>query len=81
VSTGIGATTNILGYDPGGGRKGYLFWLAWFAHNANSMLSTGDAHGAVWRGMALFSCASLTQPGPNVSLVNNLLGLDSTCKP
>jgi phospholipid/cholesterol/gamma-HCH transport system substrate-binding protein len=75
----IGATTNILGYDPGGGRKGYLFWLAWFAHNANSMLSTQDAHGAVWRGMGLISCASLSQPGPAGQLVKAILGTASTC--
>jgi phospholipid/cholesterol/gamma-HCH transport system substrate-binding protein len=75
----IGATTNILGYDPGGGRKGYLFWLAWFAHNANSMLSTQDAHGAVWRGMALFSCASFEQPGPLGALAGALLDPGSAC--
>ena len=39
-------------------RQGYLFWLAWFAHNVNSMLSTSDAHGATVRGYVLFSCAT-----------------------
>jgi phospholipid/cholesterol/gamma-HCH transport system substrate-binding protein len=76
----IGDTTNILGYDPGGGEKGYLFWLGWFAHNANSMLSTQDAHGAVWRGMALFSCSSVEQPGPLGTLVKTIAGpAVSTC--
>jgi phospholipid/cholesterol/gamma-HCH transport system substrate-binding protein len=56
----IAQTTNILAYDDGGGH-GYLFWIDWFAHNADSMLSSGDAHGGVWRGLALFSCSSLSQ--------------------
>ncbi|MCW2991785.1 MAG: hypothetical protein JWM73_2379 [Solirubrobacterales bacterium] len=75
----IGDTTNILGYDPGGDQRSYLFWLAWFAHNANSMISTQDAHGATWRGMALFSCASLAQPGPNAQVINAILGLKQVC--
>lgn len=75
----ISKTTNILGYNPGGGPAGYLFWFAWFAHNANSMISTGDAHGSVWRGMALVSCASLAPSGaPGVAL-QALLGSVSGC--
>lgn len=77
----IGATTNIIGYDPPGEEKGYLFWLAWFAHNANSMLSTQDAHGSMWRGMALVSCATVTQPGAPAQLLASILGTPSTCPP
>lgn len=75
----IGETTNIMGYDPPGEEQGYLFWLAWFAHNANSMLSTQDAHGAVWRGMALLSCSSLAQPGRPAQLLESLVGRPSLC--
>jgi phospholipid/cholesterol/gamma-HCH transport system substrate-binding protein len=50
---------NELGYNPPGGEEGYLFWLSWFAHNANSLFSVEDAHGAVWRGLATGSCSSL----------------------
>jgi phospholipid/cholesterol/gamma-HCH transport system substrate-binding protein len=57
----INKTTNILAYDPGHGGKSYLFWLAWFAHNADSMISTEDAHGAVWRGLGLISCDTFGQ--------------------
>jgi phospholipid/cholesterol/gamma-HCH transport system substrate-binding protein len=53
----LGRTTNRLAADPGDGRS-YLFWIAWFAHNTNSVISTQDDHGAVARGMALFSCGS-----------------------
>lgn len=57
----IGKTTNIIAYNPTAETKGYLFWMAWFAHNADSMLSTEDAHGAVWRGLGLVSCDSFGQ--------------------
>lgn len=72
-------TTNILGYDPPGEDKSYLFWLAWFNHNANSMLSTQDANGTVWRGMALFSCASVTQAGQAGAALQAIIGTSSTC--
>lgn len=49
---------NELAYNPAGKEEGYLFWLAWFAHNASSFVSTGDANGAVWRGMVAVSCSS-----------------------
>ena len=60
----IGQTTNMLGYDPGLGSHGYLFYLAWFAHNADSATSTEDAHGAVQRGLAILSCDTFGQ-NPN----------------
>lgn len=52
---------NELVHNPAGKEEGYLFWLAWFAHNANSMLSTSDAHGGGWRGQLIFSCSNLSQ--------------------
>lgn len=73
-------TTNILGYDPPGDEdKSYLFWLGWFSHNANSMISTQDAHGAVWRGMALFSCSSVAQAGAAGQLLDAVIGTSATC--
>ena len=50
--------TNELAYNPDGPEEGFLFWLAWFSHNAQSVLSTGDANGAVWHGMIGVSCSS-----------------------
>ena len=44
---------NELGHNPDGPEEGYLFWLAWFAHNANSILSIDDAQGVAWRGALL----------------------------
>ncbi len=54
----LSRTSNQLAYQPPDGRQGYLFWLAWFMHNINSMVSTDDAHGSVVRGYVLLSCAS-----------------------
>ena len=49
---------NELAYNPAGKEEGYLFWTAWFAHNASSILSIQDAQGVAWRGQALLSCSS-----------------------
>jgi phospholipid/cholesterol/gamma-HCH transport system substrate-binding protein len=51
---------NELAFNPEGSDEGYLYWLAWFAHNAASVGSTQDAQGPVTRGLALFSCDGLT---------------------
>ena len=76
----LGSVTNETAYVPGHGNPGFLYWLAWFAHNANSFLSTRDINGGAWRGLTLLSCnettgalgAVLTQVfGPNLS---SLLG-------
>ena len=52
---------NELGYNPPGAEEGYLFWAAWFVHNANSILTTEDAHGATWRGLAMVGCSTFGQ--------------------
>jgi phospholipid/cholesterol/gamma-HCH transport system substrate-binding protein len=54
----LGRATNALTYKADADSQSYLFYLAWFAHNAASALSTQDAHGASFRGYAMFSCAS-----------------------
>jgi phospholipid/cholesterol/gamma-HCH transport system substrate-binding protein len=51
--------TNELAYNPPGSEEGYLFWFAWFSHNAASLLSGGDAHGIFWRGQVITSCSAL----------------------
>ncbi|WP_205696245.1 MCE family protein [Conexibacter sp. SYSU D00693] len=51
--------TNELVHNPEGKEEGYLFWLAWFAHNVNSMTSTQDANGGGWRGQLVFSCSNV----------------------
>jgi phospholipid/cholesterol/gamma-HCH transport system substrate-binding protein len=56
----LGAVTNETAFVPGHGNPGFLYWLAWFAHDANSFLSTRDANGGAWRGLTLVSCNDLT---------------------
>jgi phospholipid/cholesterol/gamma-HCH transport system substrate-binding protein len=63
---------NELGHNPDGAEEGYLFWLTWFAHNADSILSIDDAQGVAWRGALLLSCSSygaLQQAAPVLSAV------------
>jgi phospholipid/cholesterol/gamma-HCH transport system substrate-binding protein len=50
---------NELAYNPAGKEEGYLFWLDWFAHNTNSMLSSRDANGGWWRGLVVASCSNV----------------------
>jgi phospholipid/cholesterol/gamma-HCH transport system substrate-binding protein len=74
-------TTNELAYNPGGKNPGFLYWLAWFAHNTNSFLSTSDANGPAWRTLLLVSCASFKSFsfGPLLSgLLDNTLGCASS---
>jgi phospholipid/cholesterol/gamma-HCH transport system substrate-binding protein len=52
---------NELAYNPPGTEEGYLFWLAWFAHNASSILSIEDAHGVAWRGLLMVGCSTAGQ--------------------
>lgn len=63
VRTGkvLNYTVNELAYNPPGGEEGYLFWVAWFLHNANSILTTEDAHGATWRGLVMVGCSTFGQ--------------------
>jgi phospholipid/cholesterol/gamma-HCH transport system substrate-binding protein len=61
VAQRVNYITNELTYNPPGSEEGYLFWTPWFFHNSASMLSTQDAHGGAWRGLALFSCSTLQQ--------------------
>ena len=65
-------TTNELAYN-GGTNPGFLYWLAWTAHNADSVLSTADANGATLRGTAVLSCGTLQGTAAGV-LLSALLG-------
>ncbi|MFL5823747.1 MAG: MlaD family protein [Solirubrobacteraceae bacterium] len=52
-------SSNELAYNRGGGNPGFLYWLAWFAHNSDSFISTSDANGPVWRTLLIGNCATL----------------------
>jgi phospholipid/cholesterol/gamma-HCH transport system substrate-binding protein len=66
--------TNELAYNPGGRNPGFLYWLSWFVHNADSFLSTSDANGPVWRTLLLVNCTTLTTT-PEGKLLGSLLQL------
>jgi phospholipid/cholesterol/gamma-HCH transport system substrate-binding protein len=51
--------TNELAYNPEGKEEGYLFWLDWFAHNTNSMLSSRDGNGGWWHGLVVATCSNV----------------------
>lgn len=57
---------NDLGYHPGGGQHGYLWWLAWGQHNARSVFATQDANGDFRQLFLQASCASLSQIANNI---------------
>lgn len=73
---------NELVADPGDGRQGYLFWGSWFFHNANSMLSTGDAAGSPWRLLPMLDCGAITSDPALSNIVTPILGpLTNGCRP
>ncbi|MBV8430613.1 MAG: hypothetical protein JO244_05590, partial [Solirubrobacterales bacterium] len=71
VFTVLNHLFNQLGYYPGGGQHGYLWWLAWADHNARTVFSTQDANGDFRQLFIQASCASLSQ------VVNNVPGSES----
>lgn len=70
---------NELAYNPPGDNEGFLFWLAWFAHNGASVFSTEDANGAVWRGLGVVSCTTLTTDPVLTALVDAVLANIPQC--
>ena len=51
----VNSLLNELAYNPPGPVEGFLYWASWDNHNASSIFSTQDAHGAIRRGMVLTS--------------------------
>jgi phospholipid/cholesterol/gamma-HCH transport system substrate-binding protein len=73
IGTIVNRLGNMATYNPNGaegpcptttvacGRdEGYLYWLAWLNHDANSVFQAGDAHGFYRRIYLTGSCNSLT---------------------
>jgi len=91
---------NMAAYNPGGREglsgdaskdrvrdEGYLFWLAWTAHNSNSIFSTSDAQGPFRRAIVLATCdtyQALATAEPATELITgigNLLSDTRLCPP
>ena len=69
VGDELNRLSNTLGYNPPGKEEGYLFHLGWWLHDAVSVLSIEDAHGATWRGLVMGSCSTF----PDVIAANPAL--------
>ncbi len=66
---------NMLGYSPGSGQHGYLWWLAWLDHNTRTLFSIQDANGPIRPLFLQASCQSLSQISQGITgsaLVLNL---------
>jgi phospholipid/cholesterol/gamma-HCH transport system substrate-binding protein len=67
IATEINRLGNMVAYNPKGaeapgtaGRdEGYLYWLGWLSHNANSVFQAGDAHGFYRRIYLSATCSSM----------------------
>jgi phospholipid/cholesterol/gamma-HCH transport system substrate-binding protein len=71
-------SVNELAYNPGGSNPGFLYWLAWFAHNNDSFISTSDANGPVWRSLFVTSCQTLKDL-PVGPILKQVLGTTFSC--
>jgi phospholipid/cholesterol/gamma-HCH transport system substrate-binding protein len=71
---------NETAYNPPGDNDGFLFWTAWFAHNAASTLTTQDANGAAFRGLALVDCDTLNANPATAPLTELLFGAVTACQ-
>jgi phospholipid/cholesterol/gamma-HCH transport system substrate-binding protein len=66
---------NVLGYAPGGGQHGYLWWLAWGSHDARTLFSIQDANGDFRPLFLQASCASLAQIANNIAGAEAILNI------
>jgi phospholipid/cholesterol/gamma-HCH transport system substrate-binding protein len=67
--------SNEAAYDPGSGNPGFLYWIAWFAHNVDSFVGNHDANGSTWRALLMTTCTTVDDLNPTVkTLLGGLLG-------
>jgi phospholipid/cholesterol/gamma-HCH transport system substrate-binding protein len=72
---------NELAYNPPGDNEGFLHWLAWTAHNVNSVFGNEDAHGSVARVAGVASCSSVTGSQLFADAIRRFTGFSPTCPP
>jgi hypothetical protein len=76
--TVINELFNELAYNPGPSQGGFLFFAGWGAHNLNSVVAQGDAHGALGQALAYYNCnqVPIIRSAATVnSAVNLIVGL------
>ena len=75
---------NGLAYNPQGPAEGYLFYLSWLNHNANSSVLIEDGEGPIARSVLLYSCYlsgladNATQPRPALRIARQVVRLPLT---
>jgi phospholipid/cholesterol/gamma-HCH transport system substrate-binding protein len=55
----INSLFNVLGFYPGAGQHGYLWWLSWLAHDGRTLFSIQDAVGDFRPVFIQASCATI----------------------
>ncbi len=79
VFTVLNHLSNVLGYFPGGGQHGYLWWLAWGDHDARTLFSNQDANGDFRPVFVQANCATyasmVQNSGPITALAYNAFGV------
>ncbi len=76
VFTVLNHLFNDLGYSPGGGQHGYLFWQAWAQHIARTLFSVQDANGVFRPLFIQASCSALSGLNLTSSLVVGVLQIN-----
>jgi phospholipid/cholesterol/gamma-HCH transport system substrate-binding protein len=67
--------TNEAAYDPANGNPGFLYWIAWFAHNVDSFVGNHDANGSTWRALLMTTCSTEEDLNPTVkALLSAVVG-------
>jgi phospholipid/cholesterol/gamma-HCH transport system substrate-binding protein len=67
---------NELAYNPNhGDNQGFLFWLSWFVHNFNSVVSEGDANGGIGRAAVMATCYGIQ----DIAVLQKLLDVAQLC--
>lgn len=72
---------NEVAYNPPGegvGKEGYLFWVGWDNHDANSVFSFQDANGTIRRGLLVSDCSTLSSVLTGVPLLFGKSSLPAT---
>ncbi len=70
---------NELAYNPGPNQEGFLFDVPWGAHDLDSVVSQGDAHGAFGNSLLYFNCnvvpllSGVAEVDPTANLILGLL--------
>jgi phospholipid/cholesterol/gamma-HCH transport system substrate-binding protein len=77
---------NELAYNPGPNQAGFGFFAAWGAHDLDSVVSQGDAHGAIGQTLLYFNCelvpilTGVAEADPTAKLILGLLNPPSAAQ-